>query len=245
MDMTIHAAGAGAPRAPTCGRRWRRPNLRVDTGASPPASCSSAARAVGVEYRRRRAASSGSRAAREVILAGGAINSPQLLLLSGIGPADELRRARRRRSSHDLPGVGREPAGPSRVLLPGRVHASRVTLLERHAAAQHGRASALRWFLFHERARRELASRGRRLHPLAGRACAHPDIQFHFLPALVEDHGRSHGTGHAFQAHVGHDAAGEPRLARAALGRPAPAPAIQPNYLAEERDRTTCAPACG
>ena len=47
-----------------------------------------------------------ARAAREVILSGGAINSPQVLLLSGIGPADELK-AQGVTVTHDLPGVGK------------------------------------------------------------------------------------------------------------------------------------------
>jgi len=46
------------------------------------------------------------RAEREIVLSGGAINSPQLLLLSGIGPADHLRDVNIR-VEHDLPGVGK------------------------------------------------------------------------------------------------------------------------------------------
>ncbi len=62
-------------------------------------------RATGVEYLRA-GAKAEARADREVILAGGSINSPQLLLLSGIGPADEINRAGIR-ARHDLPGVGK------------------------------------------------------------------------------------------------------------------------------------------
>ena len=62
-------------------------------------------RAIGVEYRTA-TAGAGARSAGEVILCGGAINSPQLLQLSGVGNADELERARHRRGRSDLPGVG-------------------------------------------------------------------------------------------------------------------------------------------
>lgn len=62
-------------------------------------------RAVGVDYIRGRAIES-VRVEREVVLAGGSVNSPQLLLLSGIGPADEIRRAGVR-AFHDVPGVGK------------------------------------------------------------------------------------------------------------------------------------------
>jgi choline dehydrogenase len=82
----------------------RRPNLRVVTGALAESIVLSGRRATGVRYRvggARRTAT----AAREVILAAGAIGSPQLLLLSGIGPADELR-ALGIAPALDLPGVG-------------------------------------------------------------------------------------------------------------------------------------------
>ncbi|MGH7075693.1 MAG: GMC family oxidoreductase [Stellaceae bacterium] len=82
-----------------------RPNLRVMTHAQAMRVMMEKGRAVGVEYRRDGALAV-ARARREVILCGGAINSPHLLMLSGIGPAEELRR-------HgitpllDLSGVGR------------------------------------------------------------------------------------------------------------------------------------------
>ena len=89
-------------------------NLQVVTGAH----------ALGLESRRRprdrralraprRGAPRTARAEREVILAAGSIGSPQLLLLSGIGPADHLREVGVE-VRHDLPGVGRAPPGPSR-----------------------------------------------------------------------------------------------------------------------------------
>ena len=54
-----------------------------------------------------------ARAEREIILCGGAVNSPQLLMLSGIGPADHLK-SLGIRPLFDMPGVGAQPAGPSR-----------------------------------------------------------------------------------------------------------------------------------
>ena len=105
----------------------RRRNLRVETHALASRILMEGARAVGVEYRRngklRRV-----RANREVILSGGVMNSPQLLMLSGIGAADALKQ-------HgvapvlDLPGVGRNlqdhMSAPLfyRRLMPGPLHA--------------------------------------------------------------------------------------------------------------------------
>src|SRR5882757_5774662 len=67
-----------------------RPNLAVVTGATVCGIRFSGHRAVGVDYARR-GRFDNVQARREVILSGGAINSPQLLLLSGVGPADEIR----------------------------------------------------------------------------------------------------------------------------------------------------------
>ena len=104
------------------GRRWsaadaylrpalKRPNLEVITGRAvlrPRAR----GRPRGRRARRRgRGRERSVRAEREVILARGRIGSPQLLLLSGIGPADDLREVGVE-VRHDLPGVGREPPGP-------------------------------------------------------------------------------------------------------------------------------------
>jgi len=96
-------------RASTSGRYLRpalsRPNLRVETDALATRVLTQNGRAIGVEYLRE-GRSQSAHAEREVILSGGAFNSPQLLLLSGIGPADELR-ALGIKSVVDLPGVGR------------------------------------------------------------------------------------------------------------------------------------------
>src|SRR5262245_51962129 len=83
----------------------RRPNLTVITGAHVSRIRFDGTRCVGVEYRSESVTRTVT-AEREVILSGGAINSPQLLLLSGVGPAEELSQ-RGIHVVHDLPGVGR------------------------------------------------------------------------------------------------------------------------------------------
>jgi choline dehydrogenase-like flavoprotein len=98
------------------GRRWsaadaflrpvlRRPNLEVRIKATVLGVELDGNRAVGVRLRRGRGEEV-VRAEREVVLAAGAIGSPQLLLLSGIGPADDLKQVGVP-VRHDLPGVGR------------------------------------------------------------------------------------------------------------------------------------------
>ncbi|MGE4047607.1 MAG: GMC family oxidoreductase [Acetobacteraceae bacterium] len=82
----------------------KRPNLRVITHAMSEHVLLEGKRAVGVRYRQGGAVHS-VRARREVIVSGGALNSPQLLLLSGIGPAAHLQE-HGIAVAHDLPGVG-------------------------------------------------------------------------------------------------------------------------------------------
>jgi choline dehydrogenase-like flavoprotein len=99
------------------GRRWstadaylrpalERPNLEVITGAHVLALELDGDRVTGVRYRDRRGHEQRAGAEREVILSAGAIGSPQLLMLSGIGPAGELAAAGVA-PRHDLPGVGK------------------------------------------------------------------------------------------------------------------------------------------
>ena len=89
------------PAHPEGGRRWSaadgylhpaeaRPNLTVVTDALATRVVIEGGRAVGVTVRAR-AARRVARPRREVVLCGGAVNSPQLLMLSGVGPADQLR----------------------------------------------------------------------------------------------------------------------------------------------------------
>jgi len=97
------------------GRRWSaaraylrdargRKNLMIATGAHATRVLVEQGRAVGVEYRQKGAVST-ARARREIVVSGGVYGSPQLLLLSGIGPADHLR-DKGVAILHDLPGVG-------------------------------------------------------------------------------------------------------------------------------------------
>jgi choline dehydrogenase-like flavoprotein len=99
------------------GRRWstadaflrpvlKRPNLEVRTKTLVLGLELDGGRASGIRVRRGRSGDEVIRAEREVILSAGAIGSPQLLLLSGIGPATDLEQVGVR-VRHDLPGVGR------------------------------------------------------------------------------------------------------------------------------------------
>ena len=232
MDMTVHN-----------GRRWSaaraylhparaRSNLTVVTRALARQVLLEHGRAVGVAFVENHRPKT-VRARREVILAGGAINSSQLLLLSGIGPAEHLR-AVGVDVLHDLPGVGANLQDHLEFYF--QVECLEPVTLLKVMRGPNMLAVGARWILFKD----GLASSS---HLEAGgfiRSAAgirHPDIQYHFLPALVADHGRAKGRMHAFQAHVG-------PMRPASRGRltlrsadPAAAPVLEPNYLAEARDR--------
>ena len=232
MDMTIHR-----------GRRWStasaylqpslaRPNLEIVVEALATRVLIEKGRATGIEFRRggrlRRAL-----ARREVILAGGAINSPQLLLLSGIGPADEIRR-HGIAITHDLPGVGRNLQDHLELYV--QYACTQPITLYLTEQWPHRIRIGLQWFLFK-------TGLGASAHLEAGAfirretSVAHPDLQYHFLPSLVNDHGRKPIGRHGFQAHVGPmrpTSAGHVRLRSA---DPAVHPEIQPFYLATDQDR--------
>jgi choline dehydrogenase len=116
-EITVDARGrrASTSRAylkPVLGR----PNLTVVSGALVTKVVIENGRATGIEYRSGNAPASveTARAEREVILSGGAFNSPQLLMLSGVGPAEQLR-ALGIDVRADLPGVGRNLSEHARV----------------------------------------------------------------------------------------------------------------------------------
>jgi choline dehydrogenase-like flavoprotein len=172
------------------GRRWsaadaflrpaaRRANLTVATGARAVRLLWQGERAVGVEFVRHGRIQS-VRVEREVLLAAGAFQSPQLLLLSGVGPASELERLGLP-VVQDLPGVGADLQDHPVVGVAFAVAAP--TELERAAS---GLALA-RWLL----ARRgpltsNVAEAGGFVRTSASLPA--PDIQFHFAPALFRDH---------------------------------------------------------
>jgi choline dehydrogenase len=167
----------------------RRRNLTVRTGVNVAAVLFEGRRAVGVDCvvdgRRRHA-----RAGREVVLCGGAVNSPQLLLLSGVGPADDLRAAGIDVVA-DLPGVGRNlqdhPAVPILWLT------ARTISLAGAESTRH-----LVDYLVRRRGplTSNVAEAGGFVHTRSG--LPGPDLQYHFAPVIYADHGRSALPGHGY-----------------------------------------------
>ncbi len=210
-----------------------RPNLQVITGAQATRVLLDGRRAVGVEYRRDGALHQVT-ARREVLLAAGALQSPQLLLLSGIGPAAQLQRhgiAVR----HDLPGVGRN--------LHDHVDVVQVVdapdLKELFGLSPAGAWRVLRGIVEWRRRRSGMLTTNFAEAGAFIRSCADqpgPDLQLHFVIGKLVDHGRRTVFGHGYSCHVCllHPASrGSVQLASA---DPLAAPLIDPNYFGDPSD---------
>ncbi len=172
-----------------------RPNLTVHTGALVNRITFEGRRANGVTYTRRGQAMH-QPAAREVILSGGAINSPQVLMLSGIGPADHLRK-HGIPVLHDAPGVGQNLQD----------HLDICTLFHSTQRVTYDRVGDLQIaYNYYLRGRSGPGSSniaeagGFARSPLA--PDARDDIQFHFVPAMLDDHGRRRLPGDGYTLHA-------------------------------------------
>jgi choline dehydrogenase len=205
----------------------RRPNLRIVTGAVATGVRLEGRRATGVRFRRA-GATAEDLAPGAVVLAAGAIGSPHLLLLSGIGPAAALRR-HGVAVACDLPGVGRNLQDHLAIGAMYRCRAP-VTL------AGAGRPGAVAAYLLRRRGllTSNVAEAGAFLR-LAPTAPA-PDMELLIGVSYFLEHGFANPEGHGFTvaAILQHPASrGELTLASA---DPARAPVIRPHYLSAGSD---------
>jgi choline dehydrogenase len=209
-----------------------RPNLEVRTGALVTRVLFDGTRAVGVEYSRwgrpvRRVE------AGEVVLCGGAINSPQLLQLSGVGNPDLLRGLRIPVVA-DLPGVGENLQDHLEVYVQ---HAcTQPVSMQPYLAKRHWLGVGARWLFLR-------SGPGATNHFEAGGFVRsnddveYPNLMFHFLPIAVRYDGTPIEGGHGYQVHVGpmySDARGTLTITST---DPRKHPALRFNYLSTDQDR--------
>lgn len=199
-----------------------RPNLQVRTGALAARVVIAQGRAVGVQLQGSDVLIEGG----EVILAGGAVNTPQLLMLSGIGPADHLR-------EHgiavqvDQPGVGAN--------LQDHLDICTLDGSTQRITYDHLNELAAGWrFLRHREGpgTSNIAEAGGfvRSRLASDERC---DLQFHFVPALLDDHGRHRLPGYGYTVHA---CCLHPRsrgMLRLRSADPAEPIAIHANYLGD------------
>jgi choline dehydrogenase-like flavoprotein len=209
-----------------------RANLAIMTGAHALRVLVAGGRAAGVRVHRD-GREEDVLAAREVIVAAGALQSPQLLLLSGIGPGEQLR-AHGIATLVDAPGVGTNLHD----------HVDHITTYRSRSTELVGVSLAGAWRLW--RAWRTYARERRGLltsnfaeaggFVKSDPAEAIPDLQLHFVVAMVDNHARTLHWGHGFSCHVcllRPQSRGALTLASA---DPHAAPRIDPNFLGAPDD---------
>ena len=209
----------------------RRPNLDVRTRAFVTRVVFDGTRATGVEVVHRGRTEVVK--AGEVILCGGAINSPQVLQLSGVGNADELR-ALGIDVVHDLPGVGENLQDHLEVYVQ---HSSTQPVSVAPAMKWRNRPwVGFKWLFFR-------SGPGATNHFEGGGfvrsndEVTHPNLMFHFLPLAIRYDGTQPAGGHGYQVHIGpmfSDALGSVKITST---DPRAKPALRFNYLSTEQDR--------
>lgn len=210
-----------------------RTNLTVMTGVAVERVLLKEGRAFGVQARVNGRVQR-IEASQEVILSGGAINSPQLLMLSGIGPADHLRE----KGIHvqvDLPGVGQNLQDHLDAIVQHKCKAKQGYAVAVSALPKYIKATMQYLFKRKGLFSSNIAEAGGFMR--SSLAEHGPDIQFHFLPAVLEDHGRRSVYGYGFGVHVCclyPKSRGEIRLQS---NHPADHALIEPNYLSHPDDQ--------
>jgi choline dehydrogenase len=233
MGMSVHN-----------GRRWstanaylkparQRRNLSVLTHARALGIVFEGRRAVGIRFSHAGREQT-ARARRDVVLSGGPIASPQLLKLSGVGPAAELS-ALGIPVVHDLPGVGENLQDHLEFYfqIESREPVTLFSVMNPLSKALIG----ARWLLRKDGlgATNHFESCG---FIRSAPGVRYPDIQYHFLPLAVSYDGSSLAEGHGFQAHVGPMRSKSRGWVRLASRDPADKPRIRFNYMSHPDDWT-------
>jgi len=237
FDRNIHdARRLSAARAYLHPILRQRSNLAVWTRRFVTRLLFDGSRAVGVEVARGVGGRGGvdRLTAGEVILAGGSINSPQLLLLSGIGPADELRDLGIDVLA-DRPGVGRNLQDHLEVYV--QYQSLRPVSMQPSATELWRRPFIGAQWMFLR------SGPGATNHFEGGgfvrsnEDVAYPNLMFHFLPLAIRYDGTAGAKGHGYQVHVGpmySDARGTLTLRNR---DPRTHPELRFNYLSTEQDK--------
>ncbi len=209
-------------------------NLTILTGAHATRVALEGRRAVGMHFRKR-GRDDLVLARRDVILCAGSFGSPQLLLLSGIGPADALAR-HGVDVVHDLAGVGKNLQDHLNFTVQCRSNDPTLPGLGARGAV-HIATSAARW-MWHGGGliASPYAEAGAFLR--SDPAVSRPDLQLQFVIAIDDDHGRRMHRGYGFSCHV---SVARPH-SRGEVGLnsrdPMAPPRIDPKYLSDPRDLT-------
>ncbi|XP_028680496.1 choline dehydrogenase, mitochondrial [Erpetoichthys calabaricus] len=231
MDMTIYKGQRWSTAVAYLHPALSRKNLKCEVKALTTRILFDGTKAIGVEY-----IQNGQKkkvyADKDIILSGGAINSPQLLLLSGIGNADELKQLDIPVVAN-LPGVGQNLQDHLELYVQQKCKQP-ITLYQAQRPLNMLKIG-LEWLW-------RFTGYGATAHLESGGfirsrpGVAHPDIQFHFLPSQVIDHGRVNSQQEAYQVHVGPMRSTSVGWLRLQSRNPQEPPLIEPNYLSTDTD---------
>jgi choline dehydrogenase len=209
-----------------------RPNLRVETRAFVTQILFDGSRATGVRYKTA-TGSSRDAFASEVILCGGAINTPQLLQLSGVGNAGELAELGIGVTA-DLPGVGENLQDHLEVYIQ---YGCKLPVSVQPALKLRNRPwIGANWLFFR-------GGPGATNHFEGGGFARsnddvdYPNLMFHFLPVAIRYDGSVPAGGHGYQVHIGpmySDVRGSVKITST---DPRVHPALRFNYLSTDQDR--------
>ncbi|MBN9668933.1 choline dehydrogenase [Roseibium aggregatum] len=231
MEMTVHR-----------GRRWsaanaylkpalKRKNLTLVKGAMVRKVLMEDKRAVGVEYETGGTVRQ-ARADREVILAASSINSPKILLLSGIGPSEHLKE-KGIDVVADRPGVGANLQDHLELYLQ-QASTQPITLYKHWNLLSKAVIGAQWLFLKTGLGASNHFESCAFIRSKAG--VKYPDIQYHFMPFAVRYDGKAAAEGHGFQAHVGPMRSRSRGRVSLRSGDPREKPSILFNYMSHEDD---------
>lgn len=231
MDMTVHKGVRESAAKAYLHPAMNRPNLEVITGAMVRCVAFDGDQAIGVKFfseGREQTALCGE----EVILSAGAIQSPQILMLSGVGPSEELKK-HGIPVVYDSPGVGRNLGDHIEYIVAYDClkPVSYFSELKLHRQAAIG----AQWMTTHTGlGASNFFEAGGFLRSTPDKPW--PDVQVHFVGVAAEYSGRMAADGHSYQVHLGPQRPLSRGWLNLASANPNDAPLIQPNWLTHEQD---------
>jgi choline dehydrogenase len=231
MDRTTGAGLRNSASVAYLRPVMRRPNLTVLTRASARRLIQDGQQVTGVEFARRKRICKVF-ADREVILSGGPINNPQLLMLSGIGNADQIKETGLT-PTHHLPGVGENLQDHLEIYLQMEC-VPPVSIYKYYNLLGKAYVGARWMFTRTGLGASNQFEAGGFIRSRTG--VEHPNLQYHFFPMAVRYDGKSPNDAHGFQAHVGSMRSQSKGWVRLRSSNPDDAPKICFNYMSKDED---------
>jgi len=231
MDRTTKNGNRGSTAVGYLRPAMKRSNLTVIKRAHAKQLLMQGKTITGVEYVKGRKVKQVF-AAKEVILSGGPINNPQLLMLSGIGPVEQLNE-HGIELKHELPGVGQNLQDHLEIYL--QMECTQPVSLFKYYNLVGKAITGAQWLFTR-------TGLGASNHFEAGgfirskKGVEHPDLQYHFFPMAVRYDGQSPNGGHGFQAHVGSMRSQSKGWVRLSSSDYRDKPKIQFNYMSKDED---------